>query len=88
MNRQSKGGQLARLAGIWCNATTFQAWLFCTFPQQWRTAGQAPARDQAAAVLRMVCDIDSRAQLDNDQAAAARFQRLVRGPYMRHTGAA
>lgn len=87
-----KGGAMAKLAGMWCGDTAFIDWLAVRYTREWTIARngqpQAPLRDRAAEVLRLVCDIDSRAELDNDQSAAARFQSLIRGPYMKHIGTA
>jgi len=73
-----KGGALAKLAGMWCSDPDFWRW----------ASGQvsAPVRNvnDAAEFLRIFCDVASRAEFDNNQEAGARFQRLVRGPYMKH----
>lgn len=71
-----KGGELARLAGIWCNEPKFWRWV--------RTVG-GPEIDndmQAAAWIREVCEVESRADLDHIDRAAMRFQELIRLPYM------
>ena len=72
-----KGGALAKLAGMWCADKTFQSWIdldsdYC-------------AGDENGAALRLyeICEIQSRRQLDHDPAAAERFNRLIRGPYMK-----
>ncbi len=71
-----KGGELARLAGIWCNEPKFWRWI--------RIADGADVDNdmQAAAWLREVCEVESRAELDNEDRAAMRFQELIRLPYM------
>ena len=71
-----KGGELARLAGIWCNEPKFWRWI--------RIADGADVDNdmQAASWLRAVCEVESRAELDNNDRAAMRFQELIRLPYM------
>lgn len=39
--------------------------------------------DEAAEVIRHVCQIDSRRRLETDQAAAERFHTLLRRPFTR-----
>ncbi len=71
-----RGGKLARLAGIWCNEPKFWRWV---------NASGFTAIDndmQAAAYIRSVCEVESRAELDNNDRAAMRFQELIRLPYM------
>lgn len=72
-----KGGALAKLAGMWCADATFQAWL------ELDPDNAAPNESGAALCLYALCEIQSRRQLDHDPAAAERFNRLVRGPYMK-----
>lgn len=70
-----KGGPLARLAAQWCASPDFQEWL--------RTLGvQCDNADDAADFVRKVCHIKSRAELDNEPAAARFFQREIRAPFM------
>jgi hypothetical protein len=81
-----KGGPLSRLAGRWCKDEHFQKWLLDTFPEACRAAEErvvryAGAEDHAAAVLRIICQVSSRAELDQSEEAAERFHRLIRGPY-------
>lgn len=76
-----KGGDLARLAGILCGDPDFQAWLEV---QHSHIAEEAPAAigpDLAAYIVRKLCQVDSRAQLDHDKAAADRFHELIRKPW-------
>ncbi len=76
-----KGGALARLAGIWANEPAFLEWL--------SAIGQ-PARDadDAAAFIRRAAGVESRAMLDHDPAAKARFDQRVRGPYSKYRASA
>lgn len=79
-----KGGALAKLAGMWCESPDFQEWITTTgFPDAVWPSGNSAA-ECAANGIRAICRIESRAELDNDPAAEERFQRLIRGPYMKH----
>jgi len=76
-----KGGQLAQWVAMRCGEAAFQRWLQDTFPAQWQDAhGDTPAK-WAASTVRAVCGIDSRAELDNDDAAAVRFHAAIRKPF-------
>lgn len=81
MQARVKGGALAKLAGQWANEPAFLEWL--------SAIGQ-PARtpDDAAAFMRRAAGVQSRAQLDHDPAARARFNRRVRTPYARYRASA
>lgn len=79
VEEKPKGGPLAKLAGIWCNDPAFQAWL----TERGDFAEPLDA-DRAAHVVRSWCAINSRAELDSDPKAEERFQRSIRGPYMKH----
>lgn len=69
---------LARLAGIWCNDRDFCEWV----AQQLRVRTVTPA--EAAEWVRLVCQVDSRAEFDQDRDAGVRFNDLVRSPYRQH----
>lgn len=74
-----KGGALAKLAGMWCDDPEFQRWL--------TTAGDfdvALTRFGAAQVVRAWCGVETRADLDNNDAARDKFNRHIRGPYSKH----
>ncbi|MDO9402059.1 MAG: hypothetical protein Q7T46_11530 [Polaromonas sp.] len=76
ISEKPKGGQLARLAGIWCNELKFWRWI---------DAVGGPEIDndmQAAEWIRQVCLISSRVELDYNEAAAKCFQENIRQPYM------
>lgn len=70
-----KGGRLARLAGQLCQRQDFQAFASA------RSAGEA------AAFIRRVCRVESRAELDHDEQASDRFHELVRKPFAYRTAA-
>jgi len=65
-----KGGELARLAGIFCGQHEF--WEFC---------GVDSAED-AAVWVRVTCRVPSRADLDSNSIAAQIFHERIRKPYM------
>lgn len=70
-----KGGELARLAGQLCQNPEFQAFV----PEQ---AESLSGEDNAAAWIRKVCEVTSRADLDHNPEAATRFHDLVRKPFL------
>lgn len=70
-----RGGALCKLAGIFCNDEKFREWLRITYDPLPRTA------EDAATIIRNVCGVASRAELDHDEAAAANFHQQFRLPY-------
>jgi hypothetical protein len=73
-----KGGELAKLAGMWSNDQAFWDWVAliqenpCHGPQD------------AAGFIRAVCGVNSRAMLDHDAAARAKFDQHIRKPYAKY----
>jgi hypothetical protein len=53
-------------------------------PDFWAFAS-ARSADEAAAFIRRVCHVESRAHLDHDQQARERFHELVRKPFAYRT---
>lgn len=74
----ARGGQLARMAGMWCNDPEFWAFL----NKRASTPGAVTNAMRAAEQVRFMCGVGSRADLDNDTGAAERFHRRVRLPFM------
>jgi len=74
-----KGGEWAKLAGMWCADPDFWAFLNQTFPDDSRVANA----DDAALAVRVYCGIDSRAELDHDAAALHLFKTHFRLPFMK-----
>jgi hypothetical protein len=76
------GGPLARLAGMWCEDDRFASWMASTFPAAWtrETEETYPVSEWPAVTLRHICEIESRAALDHDSEAKARFDLLIRQP--------
>ena len=66
------GGPLAKLAGRWCNDPAFQRMCSVNSPQA------------AADVIREECDIESRAELDHNPAAAELFRTKFRVPFQKY----
>ena len=64
-----KGGPLAKLAGMWCQSKDFLEWL------------GVPTPSEARLFILEECGIDSRAELDHHQSAAAIFHNNIREPY-------
>lgn len=77
----AKGGPLAKWVAIRCGEPAFQQWAKATHPTQWDAAPGDTPTAWAASVVRAVCSIESRAELDNDPAAAERFHTRIRKPY-------
>lgn len=72
-----KGGEWAKLAGMWCTDTEF--WAFCK--AQFEEDVSNP--ETAALFMRELIGIASRAELDHDQAALRRFNQHIRHPFMK-----
>jgi hypothetical protein len=82
-----KGGELARLSGILCNQPDFQAWLRDTFPSAWvEVSTEAPGTDVdsdiTARMVRRICAVNSRAELDHNALAADTFHQRIRLPWL------
>ena len=80
------GGELAKWCAIRCGETAFQRWIQERHLKEWEAAPGATPATWAASVIRAVCGIESRAEFDNDPAAAARFDRLIRRPWIDAAG--
>lgn len=79
-----KGGELAKLAGIFCGDPLFLAWIMHRYPEHAENAPAAGAGvgpDLAAHIVRAVCGVSSRAELDHNPVAAERFHDMVRRPW-------
>lgn len=86
-NDAPKGGDLAKLAGILCGDPEFQAWIEKAAAPTWQIA-DAPAdatpAERAAVLVRLMCGVESRAELDHNGDAAERFHELIRKPWLEH----
>lgn len=76
-----KGGSLSRDAAMMCQEPDFQRWVLSEFPDQRDAAEGSTPVAWAASVVRAVCGIESRAELESDPAAAKRWHELIRKPY-------
>lgn len=86
---EAKGGELSRLAAILCNDAQFQQWLALEAPvdcMPTATEQSLPDEERAAITVRRMCGVTSRAQLDHNPPAAARFHHLIRKPWLTFKG--
>ena len=80
-----KGGERAKWVAMRCNDATFRQWLFDTFAHP-NIPKDFSDIDAAAAIVRDVCGVESRAELDSNKYAAVRFDTLIRKPWAEHNG--
>ena len=82
-----KGGMAAKWLAMRCADPDFQAWLYSAYRTAWamNASSKQTTEQHAASVIRAVCSVESRAEIDNDPAANERFQRLIRGPWQKFT---
>lgn len=73
------GGPLARLAGMLCANPKFQ---------EWACGSGVKSGERAAAWVRDICGIESRADLDHNEAAAETFHKDIRLPFLAWQGGA
>lgn len=76
-----KGGDLARLAGRFCQNPQFQKWIMKTYGNGLELELE-PSAEMAAVLLRSNCGVDSRAMLDHNQQAAYLFHIRIRRPFI------
>mgnify|MGYP003583170913 FL=1 len=79
INKNHKGGDLSRLAAMLCQNPEFQEWL--NNQQLVDLAISVEGAQDAAAVIRLVCGIQSRAELDHNAQAPKILQETVRRPF-------
>lgn len=77
--KQQKGGEWAKLAGIWCADPEFWAFLNHQFPGD----SKVTTADHAAMSVRVHSCIKSRADLDHDDMALDLFNIHIRRPFMK-----
>jgi hypothetical protein len=75
-----KGGPLAQLAGQWCHEENFREFLMAA------GGSEIHSSTQAADWVRNFCGVTSRAEIDSNPDAKAKFLRL-RADYMNWSGA-
>lgn len=76
-----KGGPLAQWVAMRCKEPHFLAWLYGQHKEQWATTEGESAEDVAANLVRALCGVESRAELDSNPDAAATLHKLIREPY-------
>lgn len=71
-----KGGPLSVWAALRCKEPEFQGWIA-------RKAGNviAPSEEGAAGFIRLLCNVESRAEIDSNPEAERKFHEGIRGPY-------
>lgn len=72
-----KGGEWAKMAGMWCEDADFRAWANS------RYSTKIHNDVEAAELIRDECGIKSRAELDHDAGALRRFNERIRYPFMK-----
>lgn len=74
------------LAVTWCGEPSFLHWISEYYPLWWReyikVVGTAPQDVAAAWMVKKVCGIASRKELDTNDHARAIFESEIREPYM------
>jgi len=78
-SEKPKGGEWAKLAGMWCADPDFHAFLNQTYPND----DHVENAEHAAMAVRVYCDIGSRAELDHSPEALELFQIKLRRPFMK-----
>lgn len=73
-----KGGPLAKLSGMWSNDPEFWAWLATIHPSN------AWNQDTSARYIKNLCGVESRAELDHDEDAAALFHEHIRAKFSKY----
>lgn len=76
-----KGGTLAQWVALRCQEPAFQAWLKDQYLTRWLEAGESDPEECAAAVVRSICGVKTRAELDSNATAAARLHAHIRTPF-------
>ena len=75
-----KGGEWAKLAGMWCADPDFWEWAsrFRHHGVLWKIDN----KDVAGSLVRAMCEVSSRVELDHNEPALAKFNRHIRMPFM------
>ena len=80
-----KGGERARWVAMRCAEPEFQRWLLRTFPE-YGGVSWASLQEGAAQMVRDICGVSSRAELDADTYVAQQFDTLIRKAWQEHRG--
>jgi hypothetical protein len=73
-----KGGPLAESAGRLCETQTFRDFLKERYFYSWLANEFLTPSGSAAEVVREICKVESRAEIDHKEVAAKRFHELMR----------
>lgn len=77
-----KGGEIAKWLGIRCADPDFQEYIAHRAFETQIAVQDITGPDACAKAVRQICEVESRAELDNDQAAADRFHDRIREPWI------
>jgi hypothetical protein len=85
----AKGGLCAKWLGMRCGDANFQVWLFETHGDLMMMLPDGiDSKEGVEVMVRFLCCVQSRAEIDNSDRAQQLFQSRIRGPWAKHTGAA
>jgi hypothetical protein len=73
---EMKGGELARMAGVFCKDTLFWEWI--NLETDFAVVDAEGARN----IILHMCEIESRRELDHNPDAAAMFHTHIRKPFI------
>lgn len=73
-----KGGPLSKSAAQMCESTVFQEFLLRKYNELWSDSTCLSDEAETIVVLRKICNVKSRAELDHSEPAAKRFHELMR----------
>lgn len=76
-----KGGPLAEWVALRCKDVQFLNWLAYRYPELWDSSKCTLVEPKGADVVRRLCGVESRAELDSNPDAAAKLHKLIREPY-------
>lgn len=77
--KKERLGDLCYWSVMRCAEPTFWDFLGAQFP----SADMVENKEEAALLLKYICQVDSRSEFDTDPAARERFNRLIRYPYQK-----
>lgn len=82
-----KGGELSKWLAMRCTELEFQLWASMRWSAMALAVKATCSGDTTAELIRRVIGVDSRAEIDNDTEARARFEAYVRKPWEEHNKA-
>jgi hypothetical protein len=83
------GGPLAQLAGKWCKSPDFQTWIDSLDRKLCKDLAVPgpPSEEKAREIICDICVVESRKELDTNDAAKERFNTIIREPYRAYLSA-